>query len=810
MKNLFILRILGWVSVLVVPLLVIIAFAPSLVSRQESLQTDTAVSDILTVHYHSINNAITGFVDVTSALAANKTLLGLMDRYSQFRLRKLNSPLVTVPGVNLQTIDLSTERPLQGYVEILNQLYAAEGVLGIRLLATDTSTIGESPGFRWRPEKATVMFAAMKSDTATFATIYSVDGVRRLPVIIPIRNAERQLLGGLIAEFALTQVTKAVDEYRIAPGKTNSTLISKREGTYSVVAPANASLPLNSSILSAIGKDGTSTQQFSSTDGTQRTAYASISIPATPWRLVITKDMGGRAVLQSSLRNLMLAAFALTLLSLAGGWLLVLNPFNKRLTRIAHATEKMTKREFDIQLGDTTEDNIGTIARYLGQIADDVGRQSIRHSKTEQTLQNQEDHDELTGVYNKKHIEDTIERFGSNADLLPVTVISLQLRGLAEATEKLGGKATENLIVAAALRLKTTFGDNYTVARTGDNEFVLMASNTDGNKAAGLVARVNDLFTTSLEIPDGEILLGCDSGYAIAETVLTVDDALAEARILMNNSLQTHRLGKATAKIRAAMIEQAVRKKRLETWYQPIVKQEHGQKPVLAGAEAFMRIYDEQGEQIPSSMFMHSIQDFPIGQLLDYLVLKQALDTLHQWEQGGHLPPGFQLSVNLSRNTVLSTKVVKFLSRELASRELSPASIAVEISGGTEQLNADVLADLQGLGITLSMDDVGLKYSNLEQILSIEPSFVKIDQRRLQTDSNDPKDRDAQGRLNTLLQTMGMEIIAKSVETTEQTEGLQVQGIALFQGYLYDPPQNAETFIQKWGVAPTEKWREAG
>ena len=120
------------------------------------------------------------------------------------------------------------------------------------------------------------------------------------------------------------------------------------------------------------------------------------------------------------------------------------------------------------------------------------------------------------------------------------------------------------------------------------------------------------------------------------------------------------------------------------------------------------------------------------------------------------------------------------------------------------------LSILRGLGIRISMDDFGTGYSSLSYIARLPVDTVKIDHSFVSGMVGNAEDATIVGGIIALVHSLGKEVIAEGVETSEQAQRLAALGCDEAQGYHYSRPVPAaqiEALMRSGGTLPAVSFR---
>ena len=106
---------------------------------------------------------------------------------------------------------------------------------------------------------------------------------------------------------------------------------------------------------------------------------------------------------------------------------------------------------------------------------------------------------------------------------------------------------------------------------------------------------------------------------------------------------------------------------------------------------------------------------------------------------------------------------------------------------GDENTNA-VLSELRHLGVRIAVDDFGAGSASLTYLRILPLDVVKIDQVLIAGLDKTPADRALVLGMIGTAHGLGLSVVAKGVETTEQRDFLRVAGCDIAQGFLLGRP----------------------
>lgn len=418
-------------------------------------------------------------------------------------------------------------------------------------------------------------------------------------------------------------------------------------------------------------------------------------------------------------------------------------------------------------------------------------------------------HDALTGLPNRVLFLDRLgvafkrakRHFESNFAVLYFDFDRFKL-----VNDSFGHLVGDKLLIKIGERLKSLLRSSDTVARLGGDEFVMLVEEiANVGDATEIVERIRDAMSTPFELDGQLIYITVSIGiaawsreYERPEFLLRdADTALYQAKRLGRDRYeifdqQMHQRAIHSLQL-ANDLHRALECSEMRVHYQPIVKLKSGD---LAGFEALIRWqHPTRGLVSPAEFIPHAEETgliIPIGEW----ILRESCRQLKEWQQRSEECSKLWVSVNVSSKQFLNTDMFALVADVLEKTGLSPACLKLEITESAMIENLDhvisVMTALKTLGVWLSIDDFGTGYSSLSNLHHLPLSSLKID-RAFVNQMNESSENDEIVRtIVTLAQSLGLEIIAEGVETSDQRSHLQDLECQFGQGYYFARPLDAQ------------------
>ncbi len=132
------------------------------------------------------------------------------------------------------------------------------------------------------------------------------------------------------------------------------------------------------------------------------------------------------------------------------------------------------------------------------------------------------------------------------------------------------------------------------------------------------------------------------------------------------------------------------------------------------------------------------------------------------------------------------------LIQTLAECQLRPTDVVFEISEQESIRDLAAFRDLRdeyrALGFQFALDDTGAGYAGLEEIVELQPEFIKMDRNMVSGIDEDPARQEVLTALLTVAEKMGSKVIGEGLDRLEELEMLGQLGIHFGQGWLFGHP----------------------
>jgi diguanylate cyclase (GGDEF)-like protein/PAS domain S-box-containing protein len=412
-------------------------------------------------------------------------------------------------------------------------------------------------------------------------------------------------------------------------------------------------------------------------------------------------------------------------------------------------------------------------------------------------IQQLQQYDALTGLPNRKHFQERLERRMESVQDNPIAVLSISLERFKHVNDSFGRTVGDHMLVEFSRRLESFLRTEDFLARHTGDEFVVLL---DGgfsiqDDIEKLCKRLIECVERPFWFEHQQVFLSVKIGIAMApQDGVAAHELLRAAEIALYSA--RHQKQRLWCFFSHEMDRQITAEKQLENdlrfaisngelllHFQPRYRTSDRH---LSGVEALVRWQHPQRGLLSPGEFIVLAEQSGLIIPLGGWVLRQACI------QAMSFPAPIFVSVNLSAKQFRAPDLVAQVQSILEESGLPATRLELEI---TESMMFDdaegalaTLGELKTLGIRLSMDDFGTGYSSLSYLHRYPFDILKIDR------SFTARLDDAEDGLAVVLaivwlgHALSMQVTAEGVESEEQLFLLGNMGCDEVQGFHLSRP----------------------
>ena len=435
----------------------------------------------------------------------------------------------------------------------------------------------------------------------------------------------------------------------------------------------------------------------------------------------------------------------------------------------------------------------GGVVRTVGSLSDIDRRKGLEEQLRQAAL-----YDAVTGLPNRRLF---LDRLGWAVDQARrgqgrFAVVFLDLDGFKLINDSLGHLAGDELLKVVGERLRSDLRSVDTAARFGGDEFAVLLYGLKHEAVLSVVERLQERVAVPVMLANHEVSVTASVGIATSATGYTsAEDVLRDADIAMYHAKDSERgsacvfdpvmHSKATTLLRAqSELRAALVSEQFVVHYQPVVdlagsalsqfealvRWDHPDRGLLAPAE-FLPIMAESGTIV----------------VLGQWIIETVCAQIATWR--AHYPGPVTVSINLSHREFWSDQLLLTVTGAMSRHDVPPSCLILEITESVIMSDPDaarqIMADLHATGIRMHIDDFGTGQSSLHALRAFPVDALKIDRSFISQLTTDTQTTDLVRIIVGMGRTLGLDVVAEGVETTDQADHLRTMGCDTAQGFLY-------------------------
>ncbi|GHG05702.1 hypothetical protein GCM10017783_17830 [Deinococcus piscis] len=404
-------------------------------------------------------------------------------------------------------------------------------------------------------------------------------------------------------------------------------------------------------------------------------------------------------------------------------------------------------------------------------------------------------HDLLTGLPNRRSLEEQLRDMTAE-DSPPFALLFIDVDSFKVINDTMGHDQGDLLLQTVARTFTTAVPPAKAFRLSGD-EFVVLLPSADGPQAEQLacqfqrdIAARGDLeLGLSISISIG---ISCfpEDGTTAQELLRHADSAMYTVKREGRGQIKPYRAEQDQASERFQHIARAIGQscdpdcEGFSLLYQPIYDLRTGR---IVKAETLVRWdHPELGHLSPTEFIPVAERTGQIARLGLWVLEEACREALH-W------PAGIKVSVNVSAYQLARSGFAEQVQDVLERSGLSSHALELELTE-TAQIYGDAqleqnLAELDRMGVHLSLDDFGAGYANLSRLRSLRFAGIKLDRSLTEyLPEGDEFCHLITESVSAVAYHYSLDLTAEGLETQEHIDLVYALGCPLGQGYALSPP----------------------
>jgi diguanylate cyclase (GGDEF)-like protein len=419
----------------------------------------------------------------------------------------------------------------------------------------------------------------------------------------------------------------------------------------------------------------------------------------------------------------------------------------------------------------------------------------------EDQLRHLAEHDDLTGLHNRRALISHLSQRLAAGQRGPVSALFLDLDRLKTINDYLGHTAGDWFIQVLAERLRETTEGTSLIARLGGDEFIVVpASPMDADAAESLAQRLQMTLCERVAI-GGEMLtrtasigvaLGVPGRDNTSDLLRRADQALLNAKNAGGNKIAVFSedmslKGEFHNDIELHL-QGVIESGSLVLHYLPEADMRTGE---ILAAEALVRWQHPTRGLLSPNSFIGVAESINLAGELGRWVMRSACAEFGKWRSRG-VGRNAVLRINVSPVQLVSDGFVALVADTLTEFGLDGSSVCLEITESVVVQDIETtritLAGLKEVGVQIAIDDFGTGYSVLSHLKSLPVDVLKIDQNFVRELGTNAGDLAIVRAIIALAESFGLDLVAEGVETEAAAMTLLHHGCYRAQGYLLSRP----------------------
>ncbi len=435
-------------------------------------------------------------------------------------------------------------------------------------------------------------------------------------------------------------------------------------------------------------------------------------------------------------------------------------------------------------------------------------------STARETVRQLHDYDPLTRLPTRSLLRNALDRAltDSRRTSSKVAVISVELSHFDYLNEAYGPDTGDALMVVVSRQLRDTVTTQELLFRYGGPQFVVVVPGCpDPTQARQRCEELLAAVARSYEVGRDRIRINAHAGVVLTDQqVIDADALILEAQVATRHADEQGRgsvsiydvsmRNRFSPSVAEHRVREALDRGRFRLLYLPMVDLVHER---FVGAEALLRWADRDSGLVSPGQFLRTLEETGLIVPVGTWVIEEAARQAATWN-AEHPESAIDVTVNVSPRQLMQADFVDTIAAAIDSAGARPDRLCIEVSEVALIHDVEdawtVLRQVKQLGVKLALDDFGTGQSSLAHLRRFQLDRLKIDRTFVAGMVDNREDASIVGHLVGLAKALGMEPIAKGVETEDQAQLLRQAKCRFAQGWLFSDARAPADFEELFSI----------
>ncbi len=477
----------------------------------------------------------------------------------------------------------------------------------------------------------------------------------------------------------------------------------------------------------------------------------------------------------------------------------------------------------------TLQKGFNSMSASLKQ-AHDVMQDKINDATS--MLRHQAQHDDLTGLINRREFEVRLERCLKSAQENKIQHVFcyMDLDQFKLVNDTSGHIAGDGLLKQISVLLAIRMRERDTLARLGGDEFGLLLENctlAEANHICNLILRVvrdfryiydDKIFNVGVSI--GMVVIN-EHFQSVSDIIHAADSACFNAKKSGRNQSVLYSAGDIEVTQHRSAVEaiaditDEIDDEQFILYCQPIVPllpmlphlPNMPQIPQYQHYEILLRKVDIDGKIMLPTTFIPSAERYHLMPNIDRWVIKNAFIAYRKMMNVNLENCRYIFSINLSGTSLSDINLLRYIQEQFAKYGVPPTAICFEITETAAIVNLKntilLFSALQKMGCSFALDDFGSGMSSFMYLKNFDVDYLKIDGSFVKEMHLNRIDHAMVRSIHNVAESMNIKTVAEYVENDAILKQLELIGVHYGQGLHLGAPIKVRELINQYAKLHT-------